>query len=265
MKILKTRLILFLLIASISLNAQSPYELNWKREIAITGTGLATGLLGLQLRSSVPLYTASGVAALDAADINSFDRNTVNNYSVSAHNASNLFLYGSCSTPLLLLPVRQIRNSYGTVAVLWGETAMVTLGLTVLTKYAIRRTRPYVYNPSVPLDKKMGANAKGSFFSGHTSITAANLFFAAKVLTDYYPDNKLNPLIWSVAGVVPAVTGYLRVRGGRHFPTDVITGYIVGAITGFAIPHIHKKKAGPDSKLSFQAGFNGVGLQWSIR
>ena len=77
-----------------------------------------------------------------------------------------------------------------------------------------------------------------------TTKPAAFTFFIAKVLNDYHPNVKddLNTVIWSIAALIPASTGYLRIQAGKHFPSDVIAGYIVGASVGFLIPHLHMLK-----------------------
>ena len=90
---------------------------------------------------------------------------------------------------------------------------MLNAGVTLLTKYTVRRIRPFNFDPNTSLEKKTSVNAKASFFSGHTSITATNSFFTAKVFSDYYPDSKWKPMVWTVAASIPAITGYLRVRG----------------------------------------------------
>ena len=249
---------------SIGLNAQSPYRLNLNREITLTGIGISTGLTGLYLRSTVQPYEVHDLASLDPANINALDRGTVHNYSGKADRASDILLHGSLAAPVLLLAGRNIRSDPGTVAILWGETALVVSGITTLTKFAVRRTRPFVYNPSVPADAKTGIDAKASFFSGHTSFTAANTFFAARVFADYFPHSKWKPVVWSVATTIPAATGYLRVKGGKHFPTDVITGYAVGALTGFVVPELHKAHR-TGNTLSLVPGWDSIGLIWEIR
>ena len=40
--------------------------------------------------------------------------------------------------------------------------------------------------------------------------------------------------------MLPAVTGYLRFKAGKHFPTDIIVGYGVGATIGYLVPELHK-------------------------
>ena len=114
--------------------------------------------------------------------------------------------------------------------------------MTNLVKNAVRRPRPFVYNPdpTIPLNIKLKPDARRSFFSGHTSTTAAMSFLTAKMYSDFHPNSDARPFFWGAAAIIPAATGYLRVRGGKHFPTDVITGYIVGTLVGILVPALHK-------------------------
>ncbi len=77
-------------------------------------------------------------------------------------------------------------------------------------------------------------------FSGHTSLSASNTFFAARVYSDIYPNSQLKPLVWTIAAVLPALTGYNRVLSGKHFLSDVIIGYSCGVLFGYTVPLIHK-------------------------
>lgn len=53
----------------------------------------------------------------------------------------------------------------------------------------------------------------------------------------------------------------MRIRSGRHYVTDVVTGYAVGAVTGLLIPRMHRKS---ERKLRAHAGFNSVGVTLSF-
>ena len=55
--------------------------------------------------------------------------------------------------------------------------------------------------------------------------------------------------------MIPAITGYLRVKAGKHYPTDTIAGYLLGATAGILIPQLHKKKM---EKVSFYGGPAGM-------
>lgn len=259
----RTGLFVLALFLAFGVRAQGPYQLNWGKELTLTGIGLTAGLTGAYLRSTVPIYTVDELAALDAASLNAFDRKAVDNTSLKAHQLSNVFWFSAFATPMLVFAGKKPRSNFGTVAAIWGETMLLSSSLTLLTKYAVRRPRPYVYNSSTTLEKKQSTRARSSFFSGHTSLSAASTFFAAQVYSDYYPESKWKPLVWGVAAAIPAVTGYLRVKGGRHYPTDVIVGYGVGAVIGWGVPLLHRKALKND-KLSLQCGFNFVGIRWLV-
>ena len=115
--------------------------------------------------------------------------------------------------------------------------------LTSFAKASTLRFRPYNYNPDVANDVKLRQGPRLSFFSGHVSHTSAFWFMTAQVLTDMHPHWKSkNILTWGIATTIPMAIGAGRVLAGKHFPTDVITGYLVGAGVGLIMPIIHRKK-----------------------
>lgn len=264
LKLINTVFLLLLLsVLTENISAQSPYELNPKKEANFFITGSLTIGLGYYYRTKIPLFSPADLELLDPQKVNNFDRNTINNYSKNAKKASDIFWGGSQLLPLLFLTNQKSRRNFGTIAALYGEISLLNLGVTFLTKNTVRRVRPYVYNKAVAIDEKLTHNAKTSFFSGHTSFAATNTFFVAKVFTDYYPDSRWKPLVWSVAALYPAATGYFRVAAGKHHPTDVITGYLIGAAIGVLVPHWHRNKQ-PDNRLSFHGGLNGALVQFKF-
>ena len=128
-----------------------------------------------------------------------------------------------------------------------GESVLISSGLTDLVKELVHRPRPFVFNPDAPDAMKQESEAYVSFWSGHTANTAALTFTCANILqrSDVSPTTRT--IGWIGAALIPAVVGYLRVEAGRHFPTDVLMGYAVGALVGFAVPYFHR----PD-KMPFQ-------------
>lgn len=239
------RFIFFFLLCTTFLTAQSPYELNWKQETAYLGLGLAMEGFDLYQQTKVTeALTLEEVAALDRNSVNGFDRSATFNSSQQARGASDVFLISSYSAPLLFLAGKKTRKEWGKVAILYFETAIITTGFTGVTKDLVQRVRPISYNDDFEIAERLEKQNRYSFFSGHVSTTSSNCFFAAKVFSDYYPDSKFKPYIWGAAATIPAVTGFLRVKAGKHFPTDVITGYLVGGAFGILIPHLHKTKKG---------------------
>ena len=134
------------------------------------------------------------------------------------------------------------RHNVLQVYTMYLETMAITGAMFTMTAGTIHRSRPLVYGDKAPLDKRLSAKSQRSFFAGHTAATAAASFFAAKVFSDFNPDSKLKPVVWTVAAATPALVGYLRYRAGMHFLSDNLLGYGLGAATGILVPHLHKKK-----------------------
>ena len=177
---------------------------------------------------------------LNTSDIWKFERKLTENWDKKSITASDAFLYTSICNPVLLYLQKDIRKDVFPVSLIWLETMTLNLGLTNLTKTLLSRKRPYLYGNKASLTEKQKNDNQRSFFSGHTSTAAASWFMLAKIYQDYYPQDKRLPYIWSFSAVVPAITAYLRVKGGKHFYTDVITGYLVGAAVGLIVPELHK-------------------------
>lgn len=135
------------------------------------------------------------------------------------------------AVPLVLFADPNIRKDALTNSTIGIEAYLVTGALTNLTKELFQRKRPFEYNPNAPLSLKMQTDATSSFFFGHTSY-CNRLFFNRQNVHDYHPNSKLNPYIWTTAALIPAIQGYARVKGGKHFVTDVVTGYLIGAAVG---------------------------------
>lgn len=258
-------LIIALLLSHYPSFSQSPYSLNLKKELLYLGTGSALLGSGLYLASEVNGLTTEEAFELDRLSINGIDRLATLNYSSSAKSQSDRLLFGSHALPALLLIPKDTRKDMGKILLLYAEVHTITTGLTFISKSLILRPRPLVYNESVEEAIKLDKGARFAFFSGHTSVVAANSFFVAKVFSDYYPDSKLKPIVWGIAATIPAVTGILRIEAGKHYPTDVMIGYGVGALVGVLVPHFHKRKANQKpSPISVYPGINGGMITWDF-
>jgi len=125
---------------------------------------------------------------------------------------------------------------------MYGEAILLNASINALVKAMTLRNRPFVYDKNSLLEPKLDVDARYSFYSGHTSMSAVNTFYTAKVYSAYISDGATKTLLWTAAALIPAITGFARINTHNHFPTDVIAGYIVGAAIGYFIPEIHKNK-----------------------
>lgn len=228
------------LLFTLSLFGQSPgpYYLNLKRTVLYGGTAIGTTVLGKHLRNSTPDLMLSD---LHIDGVNGFDRIATRQSSKRAALWSDYTMGAAQVLPTLLLANRKSRRDVLKIGLLYAEVIMINQGLTDIVKSTFRRPRPYVFDENLPPETILRRDDRAAFLSGHTSSTAAASFFFARVFTDYFPDSRLLPYVWSVAAALPAATAYLRVRAGRHYPTDVIAGYALGASVGLLVPALHKK------------------------
>lgn len=245
----------------------SPYDFSFKKELPflITGVGLASTGIILKYTNNTPPFTQEDLDALDRNDINSFDRDATYNWNTKALTASDILLITSVLVPSFLLLNKNPRADFGHIMVMGLEIAFINYGLTAMSKNIFNRTRPYPYNTDLSFEQRSDSQSRVSFFSGHTSTTAAFTFFFAKVLNDYNPNMKVvwKVTLWTLTATFPAATGYFRVQSGMHFKTDVFTGYIFGALTGWLIPQLHKKKKMTPNLTMYPTrvfGNNGIGL-----
>lgn len=243
---------LLLLVAGVT-TAQSPfpYQINWKQQRIIGAATLGLGVVDLIVRNQVAPFTEAELLQLDPNVVPAFERRITERYSEMAALRSDvgLFLFTGAGIALPVLSLTSVSSQpatyskwqqRGTLGLMWFETNLMTGLGTDLVKSLVTRTRPFAYNPVSPLELRLDPDARKSFFSGHTSVTAANTFFAAKVFSDIYPESKWKPLVWSGAALVPTWVGLERVLAGKHFPTDVAVGYLFGAAIGYLIPELNK-------------------------
>ncbi len=233
------------------------YDFKWKRDVPIFVGGIGLIIAGETVKNNVPVFTEAQINALNADDIGSFDQSAIDNdISVSA-NYSDIGLGISALTPFALFAFRPVRQEFFPVLMTITETALTINGLTSLSKGAFKRARPFTYNSDVALSKKLTVNARHSFFSGHTANAAAYSFMTAHLIDRYTKRKWVRTIAWSTAIVLPATVGYLRYAAGKHFPTDVIVGYAVGAGVGLLIPQLHRAQL-PEKKFSMDMGMNGL-------
>lgn len=238
-------LLLFFFLSTGASSAQHTYRLSPAKDIPLLTAGAAGTATSIWLRSQNQPLAVDDIGMLKATDIFAIDRSAATRYGKAARTASDIFLVASHLFPLATLLVPDIRREPGTIAVMLAETLLINEALTGITKAVVRRPRPFTYNQEVPENIRTAAASRYSFFSGHTSYTAALSFFTAKVVTDHLDNRPAEAWVWAGAALWPAATGYFRYRAGMHFPTDVVVGYLVGAATGWLIPQLHKTEDEP--------------------
>lgn len=249
----------------------SPYKTSWAFDGPYVGVSLGLNVLGFKLIQDKEALSLQEMNALSKEDVPRIDRFIAGNYSKDADELSYYPFYGSFAVPVvMMLADSKMRPHAGQISVLFLESMATTGALFTITAGLVDRPRPLSYNTSVPEEERREGGAQRSFFAGHTAATASATFFAAKVYSDFYSDSALKPYVWTAAAAVPAWVAYLRSKAGKHFLTDNIVGYAVGAASGILIPELHKKE-NSDFRISPSMGvdingheYQSLSLQYSF-
>ncbi|RYZ21228.1 MAG: phosphatase PAP2 family protein [Chitinophagaceae bacterium] len=180
---------------------------------------------------------------------------------------SDIALPASIALSLGIFADRNVRKDGWKIAALFYEAQAVTFTIynfSPLGPSFQNRLRPITYYPYFDPSERLRGGNRNSMFSGHAANAAAATFFAVKVYSDYHPEiGKKKYLLYAVAAVPAVFTGYTRVKGLAHFPSDVFLGLMVGAISGISIPSLHKVRT---KTVQFGVTYNetgsGIGFTW---
>lgn len=278
MIIFRSSFILLLILHSVLITAQKNdslevYKVNRWTTGALGIGGLIVSQEMLKQFSNADPIPQSTIFSLNKSQVNSFDRRAVEqtNYEFAsdAHKISDVMLTGSFLLPFTLFIDKKIRKDWLDITLMYLETQALASNMYVWAGPMLKeRYRPISYydTSQIGLDQLTLGRNRHSWFSGHVTNTATGTFFFAKVLTDYHPEWNGKWKIWAAAAVPPLVVGYLRYRALKHFPTDIMVGYLVGAGSGILIPHLHKRKDN-NLKMSFfwDEQSKGLTARWTLR
>jgi membrane-associated phospholipid phosphatase len=241
----------------------SSYHTRFAVDAPIIAGELVVSGFGLYRSQQRDGLTNAELATLNKNNIPKFDRFSAGYYSESAQTASDLICYPTLAiAPGLLALSPAIRSHYGQTLALYVQTVLAADALFTTSIGNIPRYRPYLYGTQGG-DLRNGHIATNSFFAGHTAHTAAATFFAAKVFHDYNPDSPAQPYVWGAAAAVPAAVAYFRIQAGKHFLSDNIVGYAVGATMGVVVPQLHKVAIRRGISLVPLQGVNVNGYSYS--
>jgi len=230
------------------------YELDKKRETILLATGLTLSLTGGYLLHKVDKADYQEILKLDKQTLWGIDRKATNKFSSTGELTSDILLYSSFALPFWVYLSDAAKGEKVDCLIMTLETLLITSGITNIAKGLSKRYRPYNYNPIVPEELKLSHGSRLSFFSGHVSNTTAFCFLTAQALNHMHPHwTTKKYLTWTGAVVLPLAIGYGRYQAGKHFPTDILTGYAFGATVGLLIPRLHRSE-----KVTIGLGVTGV-------
>lgn len=222
---------------------------------AILAGAVAVSLapMALRLRDHA-LWDRQPLGALDAA--------AYEQLSPRAAQLSDLLLTAAVAAPAAYLTGSTVDDADGDRLVLYAETLAVDLAVVQLAKYLVPRPRPYLYHRGAAarsLADAAGDDAWRSFYSSHAALSFGAAVAGAYLLTASNADPSARAAAWAGGFALAAATSNLRIRAGRHFPSDVLLGGLIGSAIGYAVPALHARGA-PYAVTGRDAAMAGLGL-----
>ena len=210
----------------------APYRVRWG-DAASVGTAGVFYVLPAAL--GLP-HGAPACAPCDSATLPGLDRWALGPVSETGDVASDVVLIGVAGFTALAglhgLPAQQWHGNFAVFANAASWTAASTEWLKVLA----RRKRPVLYT-SAAVTAASDPESQQSLPSLHASLAfAAATSYLIIARRQHLLHRTRNALLLYAGAVVVAA---LRVAGGQHFPTDVLTGAALGSGIGWLVPTIH--------------------------
>ncbi len=223
-----------------------PYELK-NRDLLLLPLGAGLSIWSEYLAGQVNHPDVSTIESLKRKNINRFDRCATYNWSTRWADRSDLSRNILIVSALLSSVPSAFQGKFShsiTLGTMMVESLLLLRNVTYVTKTLTHRKRPYLYNTALGAEKRYEfykEHTSFSFYSGHTSAAFLAATFLSKVITDIYGDSMETKILWGTSMTLASLTGYARYKAGMHYPSDVITGAVVGITIGYLVTSLHKK------------------------
>jgi len=224
---------------------ESQYTLSKSTDITLSITALLVAGTGTYLYNQMDIPNEKDM--VKKGDLLPWDRKFAGRYSSSADFISDV---GSlfAIAPLAIggyawYSGNSNSQEFWTFTAMFFQSILFQHGINIAVRSLELWPRPYTYASSGEGQEKAKnakAEAYGSFFSGHASAA----FTVAAFTSEWFSATHSNPdairVVRALAFSLASFESVLRVAAGKHYPTDVAVGAIVGTAISYGILELHK-------------------------
>ncbi len=175
--------------------------------------------------------------------INPIDKPFAGIYRPRAASVSDLTVVATIlASPIILAFSHNKPNEYLDELLLVTESISLSNFVLQITKTAVSRPRPLMYAEGLSAKERARADNFLSFFSGHasTAFTFATTTTMLTACSDVQKSLKISTATLTLS--LATATALLRVAAGKHFPTDIFSGALIGAAASIIVIETHRKK-----------------------
>jgi membrane-associated phospholipid phosphatase len=234
--------------------------LSLKRELVLCVICIGFFLVSTELHKTkhdnIPKFEMGSFDQSQIDSINIFDRTVAGKWDIDAKDTGKIFKYIAIFIiPFsLLFYIGSIKRRLSLLFI-FIIGYKLTEYFTGLAKGLVNRFRPFTYRTTEEIDNLSGEakekfledivdyDVVNSFFSGDTSLTAYGFVFFAFAYQVFYKESKYKKVVWAVSVICIILVCYYRAMSGKHFPSDVIIGALVGSLIAFSNIKIHNPKS----------------------
>ncbi|MBP5246437.1 MAG: phosphatase PAP2 family protein [Fibrobacter sp.] len=236
---------------------EAPYALSLGTEAPILSLGVTAYIVSQYAYSQMEPRSCEP----NKENLLPWDRPFAGTFHPAFDDVSDWTLYALIAFPLGFETVElALGNSTGSEALTFFLTAAeITLwqsSLNLIVRSLRLWGRPEIYRSGA--DRSRG-ESWGSFYSGHTGAAFSIAVFSSLWFMEKYPNSSYIPLVWGGTLGLASAVGIMRITAGKHFPTDVIAGALVGSVSSYLVLRLHKTSR---VKVSLVPGYIGVGVSF---
>lgn len=152
---------------------------------------------------------------------------------------SDLLMASQLAIPMIVGLTRMNNPQLYSASMVGAQSLLWTMNMTQGIKLLRLRSRPFVYSSTTPETVRNNPDARYSFLSGHSSAAFCIATATTLALKNLGISGTTRTIIGSASFIMAGSIATLRIASGKHYPTDVLAGMILGCGVALLNHYVH--------------------------